>query len=278
GTADFTGLAVGQSVFTTSSDGVLRQWQLPPQPTRAFPALKDGVTAFAVSSDGNTVLYATADKVVTLGSSSNNQAAGTFTGAKAAVDVVALSPDNALSLAGCSDGSLILWDRQGKVKGELVAHKSGVTAAQFHPTQPILFTAGGDGLVKGWNLPVDPKQPKEKAVKYEIKAHTGKVTALLVHPTTGQVITAGADKLIRVWDVAKPDKAVKEIGPLAGPVAALALTRDGTLLAGAIGKDVILWNPADWKEAGKLSQTADVLSLSFSADKSRLLLGRADNL
>ena len=41
------------------------------------------------------------------------------------------------------------------------AHGGGVTAAAFHPSQPILFTAGGDGLVKAWNLPIDPKQPKK---------------------------------------------------------------------------------------------------------------------
>lgn len=278
GTADLTGMAVGQSAFTTHSDGVLRQWQLPPQPAKAFPAPKDAVTAFAASADGNTVLYATADKTVTLGSVSNNQAAGTFSGAKAAIADVALSPDAATVLAACSDGSVILWDRQGKPKGELAAaHAGGTTAAAFHPSQPIVFTAGADGLVKGWALPIDPKQPKEKAVKHTIKAHTGKVNALLVQ-ANGQLVTAGADKLVRVWDPTKPDKPVREIGPLANPVAVLTPSRDGQLLAGAAGKDVLLWNPADGKEAGKFAQTADVHALSFTADKSRLLVGRSDNL
>jgi WD40 repeat protein len=277
-TADITGMSVGQVIFTTHSDGVLRFWQLPPQPSRTFPALKDVITAFQASADGNTVLYATADKIVTLGTVSNNQAAGTFVGAKGVIDTVALSPDTATIVAGCSDGSVILWDRQAKVKGELTAHTGGVTAAAFHPSQPLLFTAGADGLVKGWNLPIDPKQPKEKAVKHEIKAHTGKVTAALFNATSSQLITAGADKLVRFWDPAKPEKAVKEIGTLANAVSALTLSRDGTLLAGATGKDVLLWNAADGKEAGKLTQTADVLSLSFSADKTRLLIGRADNV
>jgi WD40 repeat protein len=278
GTADITGMAVGQSVYTTSSDGILRTWQLPPQPSRSFPALKEAVTTFYASPDGNTLLFATADKNITLGLTSNNTTAGTFTGAKGVIDVVALSPDAATVLAGCADGSVTLWDRQGKVKGELTAHANGVTAAVFHSSQPLLYTAGGDGLVKSWNLPVDPKQPKEKAVKQELKAHTGKVTGLLIHPGTGQVITSGADKLIRFWDVAKPDKAVKEIGPLAGPATNLTLSRDGQLLAGVIGKDVLLWNIADGKESGKLTQTADVTSISFPTDKTRLLIGRADNL
>jgi WD40 repeat protein len=45
-----------------------------------------------------------------------------------------------------------------------------------------------------------------------------------------------------------------------------------------VGKDVLLWNAADGKETGKLTQSADVLSLSLSADKTRVLIGRADNL
>jgi WD40 repeat protein len=291
GTAEITGLAVrpdSQAVVTTSADGVLRFWQTPPQVTRAFPALKDAVTAFYSTADGNTLLYASADKVVTMGSTSNNAAAGTFPGAKAAVEAVTLSPDTQTVAAGCADGSLILWDRQGKVKAEVPAHAGGVSAVVFHPGQPLLFTAGADGQVKGWKLPLDPKKPKEKdkdgkekdvkLTQVEIKAHTGKVTAALLNPANGQLVTAGADKLVRFWDIAKPEKAVKEIGPLAAPVTVLALSRDNATLAAGVGKDVMLWTLADGKDAGKLAQPADVLSLSFNADKTRLLIGRSDNL
>ncbi|MCI0701367.1 MAG: WD40 repeat domain-containing protein, partial [Planctomycetia bacterium] len=295
GITDITGLAVrpdSQSVFTTSSDGVLRFWQTPPQPTRAFPDAKDAVTAFYSTADGNTVLYATADKLVTLGSVSNNKTTATFASAKGNVDAVALSPDTNTVVAGCADGKLIVWDRQGKMKADVMAHAGGVTALAFHNSQPILFTAGADGQLKGWTLPIVVKQPKkdekkkdkdkekekDKPTKYDFKAHTGKVTATVFNPANGQVITAGADKLIRVWDVTKPEKPVREIGPLASPATTLALSRDNLTLAGGVGKDVMLWTLADGKEVGKLTQSADVLSLSFNADKTRLLIGRSDNL
>lgn len=287
GTADITGLAVrpdSQGVVTTSADGVMRFWQTPPQVTRAFPPLKDAVTAFSATADGNTLLFASADHVVTMGSTSNNAVAATFTGAKGTIHAIALSADGATVAAGCADGNLILWDRQGKVKAEVSAHPGGVTAAAFHPSQPILFTAGADGLLKGWNLPIDTKQPppkdkKEvKQTKYEIKAHTGKVTAALLNPATGQVVTAGEDKFVRVWDVTKPEKASRQIGPLAAPATTLALSRDNLTLAAGVGKEVMFWTLADGKEAGKLTQPADVLSLSFNADKTRVLIGRADNL
>ena len=287
GTADITGFAVrpdSQGAFTTSADGALRFWQTPAQSTRAFPALKDAVTAFYSTADGNTLLYATADKIVTIGTTSNNQSAGTFAGAKGTIESVALSRDAATVVAGCADGNVIAWDRQGKPKGEVLAHAGGTTATAFHPAQPVLFTAGADGALKGWNLPLDAKLPKDKdgkepsRTKYDIKAHTGKVTAALVNPANGQVITAGADKLIRVWDVAKPEKPVREIGPLAAPVTTLTLSRDNLMLAAGAGKDVLLWTLADGKEVGKLTQPTDVLNLCFNADKTRLLIGRSDNL
>lgn len=285
GTAEITGFDVrrdGGAVLTTSSDGILRFWQTPAQATREFPALKDTVTAFYSTADGNTVLYASADKVVTLGTTANNKTAGTFSGAKASIEAVALSPDTATVAAGSADGKLIQWDRQGKLKAEVDAHPGGVTAVAYHSSQPILFTAGADGHVKGWKLPIDtmPKKGKEKdkPTTYDFKAHTGKVTALLFNGSTGQVITAGADKLIRVWDVTKPDKPVREIGPLAAPATTLTLSRDNLTLAAGVGKDVLLWTLADGKDAGKLTQAADVLSLGFNADKTRLLIGRSDNV
>lgn len=279
---DLNGLAVNPNnaaVYTTSADGFLRSWQMPPPPAPKSPApAKDAITSLTMTPDGATALYVTADKTATLVPLATGVPSAPFAGAKAAIEAAALSPDQQTVAAGCADGSLILWDKAGKTKGEVAAaNVGGVSAVAFHPTQLILMTAGADGVAKGWNLPIDPKQPKEKAAKFEIKAHTGKVNAALFHPTSGQVITAGADKLIRVWDPAMPMKVVKEIGPLAAPATVLTISKDGLTLAGVVGKDVILWTLADGKEAGKIASPADVHALSFNADKTRLVLGRADN-
>jgi WD40 repeat protein len=283
GTADLTALAVNPNnaaAYTTSADGVLRFWQMPPPPLPKSPApAKDAITHLIMTADGGTALYASADKTATLLPLATGTPAGTYTGAKGAIEAIAMTADQNTIAAGSADGSVILWDKAGKTKGEVAAaNAGGVSAVSFHPSQPILLTAGADGVAKGWNLPIDPKQPKEKAAKWEIKAHTGKVTAAFIHPTSGQVITAGADKLIRVWDPAMPLKAVREIGPLAAPATTLALSRDNATLAGVVGKDVVLWSLADGKEVGKVSSPADIHSISFNADKTRLLIGRSDNV
>ncbi|QDU20495.1 WD40 repeat domain-containing protein [Urbifossiella limnaea] len=283
GTADLTGLAVnaGNALpYTASADGLLRVWQAPPPPTpKAPPAAKDALTHLVTSTDGATAVVASADKTATLFAVANGTPAGSYGPTKASIEALALSPDQQTLAAGLADGSVVMWDRQGKVKAEVpAAAAGGVTAVGFHPSQPVFLTAGADGLAKGWALPIDPKQPADKATKFAIKAHTGKLTAAFFHPTNGYLVTAGADKLVRVWDTAKADKALREIGPLPNVPTALALSKDTQTLAAAVGKDVISWNLADGKELAKIAQPADVLSLSFSADKSRLLLGRADNL
>lgn len=283
GTADLTGLAVnaGNAVpYTADVSGLVRVWQSPPPPTpKAPPAAKDALTHLITSADGATAVVASADKTATLFAVANGTPAGSFGPSKAAIEALALSPDQQTLAAGLADGSVVMWDRQGKVKAEVpAAAAGGVMAVGFHPSQPVFLTAGADGVAKGWALPIDPKQPADKATKFAIKAHVGKVTAAFFHPTSGQLVTAGADKLVRVWDTAKADKALREIGPLANVPTALALSKDGQALAAAAGKDVHAWTLADSKELAKFTQPADVLSLSFSADKSRLLLGRADNV
>jgi WD40 repeat protein len=283
GTSDLTGFAVNPgnaTPYTASADGLLRFWQAPPPAApKAPPAAKDALTALAVSADGNTAVVASADKTATLFAVANGTPAGTFGPSKAAIEALTLSPDQQTVAAGLADGSVVLWDRQGKVKAEVPAAATGaVSAVAFHPSQPALLTAGADGVAKGWVLPIDPKQPKEKATKFEVKAHTGKVTAAFFHPSSGQLVTAGADKLVRIWNPAMPAKAVREIGPLPAAATALSLSKDGQTLAAAAGKDVLAWTLADGKETAKFTQPADVITLAFSADKAKLLLGRADNL
>lgn len=281
GTADLTGLAVNPNnaaAYTTSADGVLRFWQMPPPPLPKSPApAKDAITHLAMTADGATALFASANKTASLVPLATGTPSATFT-TKADIAALAMTADQNTIAAGCADGAVLLWDKAGKAKGELpAANAGGVTAVSFHPSQPILLAAGADGVARGWVLPVDPKQPKEKASKFEIKAHTGKVTAAFVHPTSGQVITAGADKLIRIWEPAMPMKAVREIGPLSAPATTLTLSRDNATLAGVVGKDVLLWSLADGKEVGKITSPADVHAISFNADKTRLILGRSDN-
>ncbi len=285
---NITGLAVrpdGQAVYTTDQEGMLRFWQAPALPTREFPELKTAITALYLSPDGNTVVYASVDRVVMVGTTNNNQPVATCRGATEKIECLALSPDGQQIAAGCADGWLFLWNREGKLIAEVAASKKPLTAVMFHPKQPLLLTTGTDGQVKGWKLPLLTKKPPEKdtpaekngqAVQVEFSAHQGAVVAAQLNSATGELLTIGDDRHIRLWDLEKTDRPRREWGPLDAAPRALALARDNKQFAVGVGKEVLLWSLADGQEVQKLPQTADVLALSFNAAASRLLVGRAD--
>src|SRR5438094_341295 len=59
---------------------------------------------------------------------------------------------------------------------------------------------------------------------------------------------------------------------------ARALSRDGAHLAAAAGKQVKLWTVADGKELQTFPHPAEVISVGFNANRSRLATGATDNL
>jgi WD40 repeat protein len=81
---------------------------------------------------------------------------------------------------------------------------------------------------------------------------------------------------VKLWDVTG-GKELRSFGPLPAPASALAVSRDGSLVAAAAGKLARVWS-AEGKEVGTLEHPADVAALAFSGDWARLLTGATDNL
>src|SRR5947199_408853 len=70
-----------------------------------------------------------------------------------------------------------------------------------------------------------------------LDAHRGGVTGAVWHSNGTQAVSAGADRTVKLWDLSM-GKAVRAWGPLADPVAAVALSKDSALLGAATGKSV----------------------------------------
>jgi WD40 repeat protein len=66
---------------------------------------------------------------------------------------VALSPDGRTLAAGCSDGSVVLWDLlEDREWGRFHGHRGGVGGLDFTPDGRMLISGGNDGGLVAWDM------------------------------------------------------------------------------------------------------------------------------
>ncbi|PHH71902.1 hypothetical protein CDD80_4912 [Ophiocordyceps camponoti-rufipedis] len=84
------------------------------------------------------------------------------------------------------------------VKFVLEGHDRGVNWVAFHPTMPLIVSAGDDRLVKLWRM------SETKAWEVDTcRGHFHNASGCLFHPHQDLILSAGEDKTIRVWDLNK---------------------------------------------------------------------------
>lgn len=84
------------------------------------------------------------------------------------------------------------------VKYVLEGHDRGVNWAAFHPTMPLIVSAGDDRQVKLWRM------NDIKAWEVDTcRGHFNNVSSAIFHPRQELILSNGEDKSIRVWDMSK---------------------------------------------------------------------------
>lgn len=84
------------------------------------------------------------------------------------------------------------------VKFVLEGHDRGVNWVSFHPTLPLLVSAGDDRLIKLWRM------SDTKAWEVDTcRGHFQNASACLFHPHQDLILSVGEDKTIRIWDLNK---------------------------------------------------------------------------
>ncbi|KAG0224121.1 hypothetical protein BGX31_008182 [Mortierella sp. GBA43] len=84
------------------------------------------------------------------------------------------------------------------VKFVLEGHDRSVNWATFHPTMPLIVSAGDDRQVKLWRM------NETKAWEVDTcRGHTNNVSCTIFHHRQELIISVAEDKCIRVWDMSK---------------------------------------------------------------------------
>ncbi|KAK3810656.1 MAG: coatomer protein alpha subunit [Linnemannia elongata] len=84
------------------------------------------------------------------------------------------------------------------VKFVLEGHDRSVNWASFHPTLPLIVSAGDDRQVKLWRM--------NDSRAWEVdscRGHTNNVSCTIFHHRQELILSVGEDKTIRVWDMSK---------------------------------------------------------------------------
>ena len=149
-----------------------------------------------ISGDGNVVVTGGEDKTVRQFTAAGAKEIRALTGPQAPVASVALAGNNASIAAGSADRHVYLWNAaDGKSLGHVLAHAGSVTGVQFHPQGTQLATAGADGVVKVWALPLHAGRTVP---------HPDGVLAARASTDGKKLYTGSTDKIVRIWDTAKP--------------------------------------------------------------------------
>ncbi|MFN5053660.1 MAG: c-type cytochrome domain-containing protein [Planctomyces sp.] len=139
----------------------VRLWRRPRDARRLTIALPAAPTAAAVSPDERWIAVAAADHAIRLFNLQTGTPALTLQGHTETVAALRFTADSTHLLSGSADRSLKVWKMaDGSLAGR-IDHPLAITAIEIlpdpdSPATPVLATAGGDNLIRLWQMPSTP--------------------------------------------------------------------------------------------------------------------------
>jgi WD40 repeat protein/serine/threonine protein kinase len=177
-------------------------------------------------------------------------------------DTLALTADGRHVAGGTDDGDVGVWDvATGKYAYASKAHNDKIRQVQFAATGNQLFSASGDRTVKLWEVGFDETPALRMA--HTFLGHDGAIFGLDLSPNGTRMASTAFDGRTKVWDL-KAEMAFFQ-------PAALEFQPEREWTAGALGKDVALWDArTDYRLATMTGHSAEVDNVAFSTDGTHL--------
>ncbi|WGT67843.1 WD40 domain-containing protein [cyanobacterium endosymbiont of Epithemia clementina EcSB] len=190
-----------------------------------------------------------------------------LTGHQDAVNSVSFSPNGQLIATSSSDGTIRLWDWQGRERLVITDHQGNIYRVAFSPDGQSIATASQDDTAKVWTL-----QGEKLAT---LKGHKSSVYSVSFSPNGKRLVTTSRDYTARVWDLQG-----RQLAILKGHQKSIdhgIFNPDGQRIATASRDGTV----KVWDSQGNLLKTLkdDVnsfYSVSFSPDGQRLAASAKD--
>lgn len=266
----------GRQLLTASFDYAVMLWEVRGEEARVVQRLigHDAAAndvafvpgtgrAVSVSDDGTAILW----------DLESGEAIGRFGQTAVKALDVEISANGTLAAVAKWDRRVLLIDLENqRLLARLEGNRDRVNAVAFSPDGRRLYSGGGDGSVRVWNLPL----PEGSGVPPHrvLREHGWGINALRAVPG-GVVIGTVDGAVIRVSDAGEAEPLFQ----FERPVMALALSEDGSRLAAGAGDgQMITWLTADWTEEKQLfNDGGPVWGLAFADGGKTLWLSGLDD-
>lgn len=183
------------------------------------------------------------------------------------VRCLSFTPDGLKLVSGSFDKTIKLWQLDtGKVLYTLGDRLKGVFAIAVSPDGKLLASGSWDEKIELWNL-------ETGTLLHNLSQHKASVRSLAIAPDSQTLISGSFDQTIVLWSL--PDGTVTKTILDREPIAAIALSQDGTFLA-STGDDGIVkvWSLASGlKIAESIGNRHCIGSLSISPDSQTIAAG-----
>ncbi|KAG8884766.1 hypothetical protein FRB97_003287 [Tulasnella sp. 331] len=202
-------------------DYKVKVWDLRPQSRKCLFTLHghlDYVRTVMFHHEMPWIISASDDQTIRIWNSTSRNCIAILTGHSHYIMSAQFHPKEDLVVSASMDQTVRVWDISGLRKGTpqaqpgsfdtfdsfstvkyvLEGHDRGVNFAAFHPSLPLIVSAGDDRQVKLWRM------SDTKAWEVDTcRGHFNNVSSALFHPRHELILSVGEDKTIRVWDMSK---------------------------------------------------------------------------
>jgi len=213
------------------------------------------VRAIAVSADGDKVLSGSFDTAAIRWSLATESAEQVLRFHSDAVNAVAFLKDGRMATAG-GDARIALWTVGRQQPDQIFeGHRAAIVGLAVSADGAMLASASWDRTVRLWSLAGG--EPRV------LEGHTQNVNGVAFAPDAKSFVSVGYDFSVRIWPLAG---GTAEVVTLPSPLNAIAIARDGEIIAGgADGKLHLLTPKGD--ETGEIEASpTSIVALAVSQD------------
>ncbi|MCT7959985.1 AAA-like domain-containing protein [Laspinema sp. D1] len=197
------------------------------------------------------------------------QESNRLNGHTAAVLAVDYSPDGQEIVTAGVDGTLKIWQRDGKLLHTLTGHQAVVRTVKFSPNGEFIASSGDDKRVKFWK--------RDGTLLSSVQANTSGIWSLDFSPDGEQVISGGSDSIVEAWN-SQGELVTRFQGETTG-IRAVAFSPDGqTVAAGKIDNAIQLWNADGSRLRELIGHPAPIYAIAFSPDNTLLASATVDGM